>query len=72
MNFCYYLAFWFFKVFKVLGHKFDWPFFDKMDRYRTEVQKHLDIKLMLDKMNFLERSLCSLAGEDKYKALHLR
>ena len=72
MNFCNYFGFWIYKGLTLIGYTLNWPYFAKLNRYRTEVQRHLDIKLMLEKLSFLERSMLSSQGENKYKIMHLK
>jgi len=72
MNFCNYVGFWVYKMANIIGCNVKWPYFAKLNRYRTEVQKHLDIKLMLEKLSFLERSMLTSQGKDKYQAMHLK
>jgi hypothetical protein len=46
-----------------MGHTPDWKLYENYDKCRTEIQKHLDIKLILDKLNFLERAVFVISGE---------
>jgi hypothetical protein len=63
MSFCQYLGYLLFLCLNAVGYKPEWEAYGRFHKCRVEIQ---------NKLNFLERAVCSICREDKYRALHLR
>jgi hypothetical protein len=72
LSFFRYLQYGIYSFCAMVGCNLKWKLMDTYDQCRDEVQKHLDIKFMLDRITFLERSVQTFMGGDKFKAMHLR
>lgn len=53
MNLFRYVKYHIYRFLLLIGSPPDWKTYEKFNKCRVEVQKHLDIKFILDKLNFM-------------------
>ena len=63
MNLFRYAKYLVYKLLNFIGHPPKWNLYEGFYNCTTEIQKQLDIKFMLDKLNFLERAVNAICGE---------